>query len=85
MKNSANSLLLGTLALIVAGIFGGFSAYLSKIILRELPPLTVLFLRITIMLAMLLPLSRSVFPDIKNAGKTLVFLACFGLEILSFL
>lgn len=77
MKNSANSILAGTLALIVAGILGGIPAYLSKIILRELPPLTILFLRITIMLAVLLPLSRSVLPDIKKHWKNIGLLSLF--------
>ena len=77
MKNSPNSLLLGTLALITAGILGGIPAYLSKIILRELPPLTVLFVRITIMLAVLLPLARPAFPDIKKYWKQISILSLF--------
>lgn len=77
MKNSQNSLLLGTIALIIAGILGGIPAYISKIILRELPPLTILFLRITIMLTVLLPLSRSVLPDIKKYWKDIGVLSLF--------
>lgn len=84
MKNSPNSILAGTLALIVAGILGGIPAYLSKIILRELPPLTILFLRITIMLAVILPLSRSVLPDIKKHWENILLLSFFWVGNLIF-
>lgn len=56
MKNSRDSGSLATFALIGAGIIGGLASLSSKIALRELPPLTILFFRITVMLLVLAPL-----------------------------
>lgn len=58
MKNSPDNQTLAQLALLTAGVIGGFAPYASKVVLRELPPLTVLFIRISIMLVILLPISR---------------------------
>lgn len=57
MKSSLDNQQIATLALIGSGIIGGLAALSSKIVLRELPPLTVLFVRITIMLLVLWPLA----------------------------
>lgn len=62
-----------TLALVLSGVIGGFGAYFSKIILRELPPLTILFLRMSIMMVILLPLTYSYLPHLlKNWKRVLV-------------
>lgn len=47
MKITENKTFLATIALIIAAIIGGLAALGSKVALRELPPLTVLFLRLT--------------------------------------
>ncbi len=56
MKSSHDNGSLATLALVSAGIIGGLASLSSKIALRELPPLTILFFRITVMLLVLAPL-----------------------------
>ncbi len=61
--------LLATFALILSGVIGGFAAYFSKIILRELPPLTILFLRMSIMLVILLPLTYKYLPHLLKHWK----------------
>lgn len=48
--------LYATIALVVAGILGGFVPIAIKIVLHELPQFTYLFLRLSIMLCFLLPL-----------------------------
>lgn len=59
MKNVQNKLLLAAIALFIGTLFGSLAAYASKIILRELPPLTVLFLRLSIMLLFFLPVMKT--------------------------
>lgn len=46
---------IATTALLVGGIIGGLGPFTSKVALRELPPLTILFLRICVMVVCLLP------------------------------
>lgn len=51
----SNSKAFGSLALIASGIIGGIAPIVSKFALLELPPITVLFIRIFIMLLVLFP------------------------------
>ena len=71
MKNSPSKET-ATLALIAAGVIGGLMPIISKIILRELPPLTVLFLSVSIMLFVLLPIMRRDVPHIWLHKKNLL-------------
>ena len=71
MKNSPSKEI-ATLALVAAGIIGGLMPIISKIILRELPPLTVLFLSVSIMLSVLLPIVRRDVPQIWLHRKNLL-------------
>ncbi len=63
-------------ALILAGVIGGTVPIISKLLFRELSPLSVLFFSITIMLVVLLPLSRSFLNDVKKHWRRLIL---FGL------
>lgn len=75
MKNFPNSIL-ATVALIVAGIIGGLVPIISKLLFRELSPLSVLFFSITIMLVVLIPLNRTFIGELKRHWQRLVI---FGL------
>ena len=66
-----------TLALISAGILGGLAPIAVKIVLRELPPITISFLRLTIALLVLLPFSIRFFPQIVAHWKRLVLVGLF--------
>lgn len=57
MKNLRNEKVLATLALIVAGILGGFTPIATKIALVEATPLLTLFIRLTITLVPLIFIS----------------------------
>ena len=69
--DSRKKYILATLALIVAGVLGGFVPIAIKIVLHELPQFTYLFLRLTIMVFFLLPFSwkqmGNIFPYWKIA------------------
>ncbi|MDO8451449.1 MAG: hypothetical protein Q7S76_01105, partial [bacterium] len=56
MKILQNKRVLATLALLVAGFLGGLTPVATKIVLRELSPLEVLFWRLSIMLVFYLVL-----------------------------
>ncbi|MBI4062337.1 DMT family transporter [Candidatus Gottesmanbacteria bacterium] len=71
MKNSPSKEI-ATLALVSAGVIGGLMPIISKIILRELPPLTVLFLSVTFMLLVLLPIVRRDLPQVYFHRKNLL-------------
>lgn len=77
MKHTPDNQFVATLALIIAGVIGGLAALGSKVALRELPPLTVLFLRITIMVAVLVPLSRGRLTHLKEHAKSIGILGLF--------
>jgi len=72
MKNSPDNSGLATVALIGAGILGGLAAIASKIALRELPPLTILFFRITVMLLVLAPFKWRSFRRFFKQWKAMV-------------
>ena len=72
MKNSPDNSGLATIALIGAGILGGLAAIASKIALRELPPLTILFFRITVMLLVLVPFKWRSFRRFFKQWKAMV-------------
>lgn len=55
LTNRANLETWGTLALIVSAVVGAFAALASKTALRELTPTMILFLRVSFMVATLLP------------------------------
>lgn len=76
MKNSPNNQRLATLALFVAGIIGGLMPVVSKIVLRELPPLTVLFVSL---LVMVLAFSPGIFQLRKRLWQHKKSLLLFGL------
>ena len=71
MKNSPNKET-AVLALVAAGVIGGLMPIFSKIILRELPPLTVLFLSVTLMLVVLVPIMRRDLPQVYLYRKSLL-------------
>jgi drug/metabolite transporter (DMT)-like permease len=66
-----------TIALIIAGIFGGLVPIAVKIVLKEVPPLTYLFLRLTIMICILLPLSLKVIKSLHQYWKYICLLGIF--------
>lgn len=74
---------MAVLALVFANIIGGGAALASKILLRELPPLTILFLRLTIMLMVLIPFSYTSFRHLLTHRKKLTFLGLFWVGNLS--
>lgn len=75
MKSSPNKVNAG-LALIGAGIIGGFMPILSKVVLREVSPLTLLFVSLTIMVIVLVPISWRDFVTFWEQKKKLFW---FGL------
>lgn len=77
MKNSQNNLLLATGALLLGTFIGSLGVYVSKIILRELPPLTVLCLRLTIMTSLFVPLLASQIRFLLTHAWQLVVLSFF--------
>ena len=83
MKNSPDNYTLAVFALIVANMIGGGAPLASKILLRELPPMTILFLRLTIMLVILMPLSLTRFRHLWTHRKQLVLLGLFWVGNLS--
>lgn len=83
MKNFPNNQLLATLALILAGVIGGLVPIVSKIVLRELPPLTILFLSITIMLGVLLPIVRKDASFLWSQRKSLLLFGFLWLTNIS--
>ena len=75
MKNFPDNHLLGVIALFSASFLGGFAAFASKIILRELPPVTTLFLRLTIMILVLVPLVSHKIGHLFKHWKQLILLS----------
>lgn len=71
MKNFPNKTL-ATASLFTAGIIGGIVPILSKLLFRELSPLSVLFFSITIMLGVLIPLDRTCIGELKKHWRRLV-------------
>jgi len=70
-------MVLSTVALVIAGIIGGLAPFGSKVALRELPPLTVLFLRITIMVVVFVPLSGRTRVHLKKHTKRVSILGLY--------
>ncbi|MEK7591827.1 MAG: DMT family transporter [Patescibacteria group bacterium] len=68
---------LGSLALLSAGIVGAFAGLGAKIALRELPPFTILFTRIIIMLVVLFPFVSRKLSVFKTHWKSLLLLGLF--------
>lgn len=66
--------LIATLTLLLAGIIGGLAPLGSKIALRELPPMTLLFVRVSIMLLALLPFTFSALKLFKREWKKALLL-----------
>ncbi len=83
MKNSPNKYVFAVIALALANIIGGGAGFASKILLRELPPLTILFLRLTIMLCILVPLSMKRLLHLLQHWKQLTLLGLFWVVNLS--
>ena len=77
MKNLQNKLSTPTLALFIAGILGGLAPIAVKIVLKELPPLTISFLRLTLSLVVLVPLGISSFRHILVHWKRLILIGIF--------
>ncbi len=75
MKNSQNNQFLGVIALFSASFIGGFAPLASKILLRELPPVTILFLRLSIMIAILFPISTRFISHLVLHGRKLLVLS----------
>ncbi len=84
MKNSPNNYLLAVVALIFANIIGGGGGFASKILLRELPPFTILFFRLTVMSTILLILTKDQIQHIFSHRKQLGLLGLFLAGNLSF-
>jgi len=74
MKTSQKSEIIATLVLIGSAVLGGFSAYASKIALKELTPTTILFLRISFMVVSLLPFVAGRLSQLRHHWKRVVFL-----------
>lgn len=77
MKNLQSKSTQATLALLGAGILGGLAPISVKIVLRELPPITISFLRLTLALIVLFPLAVRSFPHIFVHWKRLVLVGLF--------
>lgn len=77
MKNLQNKSTQATLALLCAGILGGLAPISVKIVLRELPPLTISFLRLTLALIVLFPLAVRSLPHVFVHWKRLVLVGLF--------
>ncbi|MBI5613387.1 DMT family transporter [Candidatus Gottesmanbacteria bacterium] len=75
--NTKSSNSLGSLALFSAGVVGAFAGLGAKIALRELPPFTILFTRIFIMLVVLFPFVIHKLSVFKKNWKTLLLLGLF--------
>lgn len=76
MKNSPSNLLLATGALFLGTVIGSFGPFFTKTILQELPPMTVLFIRLTMMITILLPF---VWSNVDNMVIHLKKLAILGI------
>lgn len=76
MKNSPSNQSRATVALFAAGIIGGLMPVVSKIVLRELPPITVLFMSL---LVMVLVFSPGIFQLRKRLWQHKKSLLFFGL------
>lgn len=68
---------IATVALIVSAVLGGFSAYASKIALKELSPTAILFLRMTLMVASLLPIVGTRLLHLRHHWKRVILLGLF--------
>lgn len=76
MKNLQNKLLLATAALVGANVIGGIAGLASKITLRELPPMTILFFRISVMVIVLFPF---VFHQLRHLWQHKTKLTLLGI------
>jgi len=72
--NDSKRRLYATTALIIAGILGGLVPIAVKIILKEIPNFTYLFLRLTIMITILIPLSWKHISEIRRYWKYIAVL-----------
>ncbi|MEK7141421.1 MAG: DMT family transporter [Patescibacteria group bacterium] len=69
-----------TLALVAAGVLGGLVPIAVKIVLREISPLTYLFLRLSIMILILIPLAWNSMPTIRQYWKHIIILGVFWIS-----
>lgn len=69
-----------TLALVAAGVLGGLVPIAVKIVLREIPPLTYLFLRLSIMILILIPLAWNSMKTIRQYWKHIIILGVFWIS-----
>lgn len=76
MKSFPNSQVLASAALILAGVIGGTVPIISKLLFRELSPLSVLFFSISIMVAVLVPFNKTLLEEARRQWRRLVV---FGL------
>lgn len=76
MKSFPNSQVLASAALILAGVIGGTVPIISKLLFRELSPLSVLFFSISIMVAVLVPFNKTFLEEARRQWRRLVV---FGL------
>lgn len=65
---------MGVIALFTASFLGGFAVLASKILLREFPPVTILFLRLTIMSAILIPFAFTLYIALFKHWQKLLLL-----------
>ncbi len=77
MKSLQNKATTATLALVCAGILGGLAPIAAKILLRELPPMTITFLRYAVASVILVPLVYRQAPALIAHWKKLVLLSAF--------
>ncbi len=76
MKSFQNNQALASAALILAGVIGGTVPIISKLLFRELSPLSVLFFSISIMVVVLASINRPFLQEARQQWRRLVV---FGL------
>lgn len=74
MKFETKNSLLALVALLSAAVMGGFGGLSAKVALREVPPLTVLFFRINVMILVMLPFVGKTFGHLWQQRKKLFLL-----------
>lgn len=74
MKPELKLSILALIALLCASVMSGFAGLASKVVLRELPSLTVLFFRINVMILVMLPFVWKTLPELAKRWRTLLLL-----------
>lgn len=74
MKFETKNSLLALAALFSTAVMGGFGGLSAKVALRELPPMTILFFRINVMILVMLPFVKNSFAHLWQHWRKLLLL-----------